>query len=87
FSGVAADYGSVAVGKTADVILLSANPLVDIGNTRQIDGLFFNGRYLDRKALDRLLDFAERQAGSVRANLHILWRAARSPLLRRQFAD
>ena len=87
FSGVEASYGSIAVGKTSDMILLNANPLLDITNTRQIEGLFFNGFYFDRKSLDRLLDFAEQQASSVRANLHILWHAVRSPLLRLQFAD
>jgi imidazolonepropionase-like amidohydrolase len=87
FSGVEASYGSIAVGKTSDMLLLNANPLLDISNTRQIDGLFFNGFYFDRKSLDRLLDFAEQQAGSARANLHILWDAVRSPLLRLQFAD
>ena len=87
FSGVEADYGSIAVGKTSDMILLTANPLLDISSTRKIDGLFFNGSYFDRKSLDRLLDFAERQAGSFRANLQILWNAVRSPLLRLQFAD
>lgn len=87
FSGVEASYGSIAVGKASDMLLLNANPLLDISNTRQIDGLFFNGFYFDRKSLDRLLDFAEQQAGSARANLHILWDAVRSPLLRLQFAD
>ena len=87
FSGVEEAYGSIAPGKAADLLLLGADPLLDVGNTRQIDGLFFNGRYFDRPSLDRLLEFAAQQAGSVRANLQIIWRAVRSPLLRLQFAD
>ena len=87
FSGVEDDYGSIAAGKTADIILLNANPLIDIRNTQQIDGLFFNGQYFDRAALSHLLEFAAQHAGSVRGNLRILWNAVRSPLLRVQFAD
>jgi imidazolonepropionase-like amidohydrolase len=33
--GVAADYGSVAPGKVADLIVLAADPSIDIRNTRR----------------------------------------------------
>lgn len=81
------DFGSVEVGKAADLILLEADPLADIGNTRRIAGLFFNGRYLDRPALDALLEHAQRQAGGVRMNLQLLSGALRSPIIRAQAAD
>lgn len=87
FSAQARDYGSIEVGKVADMILLDADPLTDIRNTGKIAGLFFNGQYLDRAALDELLAFAEEQAGSVRTNLHLLWDALHSPVVRAQFAD
>ncbi len=87
FTGTARDYGSIETGKVADMILLDANPLTDIRNTGKIAGLFFNGQYLDRAALDELLAFAEQQAGSVRTNLQLLWGALRSPVVRAQFAD
>lgn len=87
FSAKARDYGSIEVGKVADMILLDADPLTDIRNTGRIAGLFFNGQYLDRAALDELLAFAEDQAGSVRTNLQLLWGALRSPVVREQFAD
>lgn len=80
-------FGSVEVGKAADLILLAANPYEDINNTRKIDGVFFSGRYLDRSALDQLLDFAEQQAGSVRLNVRLVWDALTSPLMRVQLAD
>jgi len=51
--------GAVETGKLADLVLLSANPLVDIHNVRQIDGVFVNGRYFDRAALDGLLHDVE----------------------------
>jgi hypothetical protein len=87
FSGMARDFGSVEVGKAADLLLLEADPLADIGNTRKIAGLFFNGRYLDRAALDLLLDHAQRQAGSLRMNLQLVSGALRSPVIRAQAAD
>jgi len=37
------------------VVLLAADPLADIGNTRKIDAVVVNGRLLDRQALDGLL--------------------------------
>ncbi|MGI9288553.1 MAG: amidohydrolase family protein [Pseudomonadales bacterium] len=87
FSGVQDKFGSITVGKTADMILLNENPLNDIRNTQQIDGLFFNGQFFNRSNLDRLLEFAEQRANSIRNNIHILWNAVNSPLLRIQFAD
>lgn len=87
FTGNARDYGSIEAGKVPDMILLDANPLADIRNTGKISGLFFNGQYLDRAALDELLAFAEQQAGSVRTNLQLLWGALKSPVVQAQFAD
>lgn len=48
-------YGSVAPGKSADLVLLDADPLQDIHNTTRIDEVFFGGRELDQTALKRLL--------------------------------
>jgi len=87
FSGKAREYGSIEVEKVADMILLDANPLTDIRSTEKIAGLFFNGQYLDRAALDELLAFAEDQAGSLTTNLQLLWGALRSPVVWAQAAD
>ena len=46
-----ADYGTLAPGKIADLILLDADPLVDISNTRAIDRVMQGGEWLDRTAL------------------------------------
>lgn len=47
--------GHVAAGKVADLVLLDANPLEDIRNTRRINAVVVNGRYFDQAALKRLL--------------------------------
>ena len=50
--GVIADRGTVEVGKRADLLLLDANPLADVGNTRKISAVIIGGRYLPRQMLD-----------------------------------
>jgi imidazolonepropionase-like amidohydrolase len=55
FLGHSDRYGAVAQGKTADLLLLDANPLEDISATRGIHAVILKGRLLDRMALDRLL--------------------------------
>ena len=54
--GVDLDRGTVAVGKRADLLLLNADPLVDIANTRKIAAVFVGGRMLDRAELDRRMN-------------------------------
>jgi imidazolonepropionase-like amidohydrolase len=43
--------GTVAAGKNADFIVLDANPLDQISNTRKIDKVFLRGKEVDRAAL------------------------------------
>jgi imidazolonepropionase-like amidohydrolase len=45
------DVGTVATGKSADFIVLDANPLTDITNTRRINAVYLRGAALDRAAL------------------------------------
>ncbi|HUE85379.1 MAG TPA: amidohydrolase family protein, partial [Vicinamibacterales bacterium] len=46
-----ADMGSVATGKSADFIVLDANPLDDITNAGRISDVYLRGQRLDRAAL------------------------------------
>ena len=45
------DLGNVAVGKSADFVVLDANPLDDIANTQRIAAVYLRGQALDRAAL------------------------------------
>jgi len=49
------DLGTIEEGKFADLVLLDANPLDDIRNTRRIRGVLLRGKFLDRATLDNLL--------------------------------
>lgn len=66
-------FGTVAVGKRADVVLLRANPLTDIRNTRRIGAVLIDGRLYDRNRLDAQLTFVREQANSVPNWLKLLW--------------
>ena len=62
YVGKEKEIGTVSVGKIADLILLDANPLLDIKNTRKINSVVLNGKLLQRKDLDHLLIVARENA-------------------------
>ena len=48
------DFGSIQAGRIADLVLLRANPLDDIVNTRTIAGVVADGRYFSQQDLEQL---------------------------------
>lgn len=51
FFGLQPELGSIAQGKRADLVLLDADPLQNIRNTRNISAVIQNGRYLTPQAI------------------------------------
>lgn len=56
FYDEAEEWGTVEVGKRADLLLLGANPLEDITNTRQILGVVLRGEWFPQETLQAKLD-------------------------------
>ena len=55
FLGKQQTQGTIERDKTADLLLLDANPLDDIHNTQKIRAVILRGKLLDRSLLDELL--------------------------------
>jgi imidazolonepropionase-like amidohydrolase len=64
FMGKLDAQGTIEPGKFADLLLLDANPLDDIHNTRKIRAVIVRGKLVDRNALDELLTKEEKFAAA-----------------------
>jgi imidazolonepropionase-like amidohydrolase len=53
FYGREDEWGRIAPGQRADLVLLSADPLADVANVRRIEGTMARGRWLDEAELLR----------------------------------
>ena len=60
--GLGSQLGTVEVGKLADLLLLNANPLVDIRNTQQIEAVVANGRLYGAQERATAMAFVADQA-------------------------
>jgi imidazolonepropionase-like amidohydrolase len=49
--GILNEIGTIEAGKQADMIILSDNPVDDISNTKKIEAVMADGRFVDRKLL------------------------------------
>lgn len=56
FLSPAGEFGTVAAGKRADLVLVDANPLDDIATMSDPAGVMVRGRWLPRAELRRMLD-------------------------------
>jgi len=50
----AGNFGTIEVGKKADLVLINGNPLDDIHNTKRIQGVMTSGRWFDKQALQKM---------------------------------
>lgn len=49
-------FGTITLGERADLVLLDADPLADIGNVSKIQGVMLQGRWLPKAELQRMLE-------------------------------
>ena len=78
FAGLESASGSIRVGKTADLVLLGANPLTDVRNLGNIRAVMIGGRTFDQPRLAELLRFTRAQAQRPANWIKLLWGFARS---------
>lgn len=59
------EFGTVAVGRRADLILLSANPLDDVANVAKRTGVMLRGEWLTEEKLQRRLRDVDGEQAAV----------------------
>lgn len=79
YFGLEAQYGSVAPGYAADLLLLTANPLENVANSEKIEAVIFNGNLYDAAKLREIHQHVERQARSWTVACKIVWRFLKNP--------
>jgi imidazolonepropionase-like amidohydrolase len=62
------DLGAVAVGMHADLVLLDADPTLEIANTQKISAVILAGNFLSRTALNEMLSKARAAAATITAD-------------------
>lgn len=67
-------YGKIAVGYQADMLILDKNPLADIAHTQSIDTVIHQSRMYQRSDLDKLLAYVKKQANSYAMASQFVWR-------------
>ena len=63
FLGLQDSAGTIEQGKIANLVLLEADPLADIANTKKVHAVITNGKLLDQAALRKMLAEVEATAG------------------------
>jgi imidazolonepropionase-like amidohydrolase len=66
YFGILNQTGTVEEGKSADMVLLDADPLEDIHNTQKISGVVMRGHYYSRQDLDAMLERVAAISAAVR---------------------
>jgi imidazolonepropionase-like amidohydrolase len=64
FLGRQDTQGTIEVGKRADLILLNANPLLDIRNVTHIENVMIRGRLVTKQSIDKIVASHRRASGA-----------------------
>lgn len=56
FTGTLEQTGTIEVGKRADILILDANPLINISNSSSIVGVMLNGQWLPQTKLEEMIN-------------------------------
>ena len=56
FLGKEGEFGTIAIGKRADLLLVEDNPLENIGHLRTLVGVMARGKWISRSQLEQMLD-------------------------------
>ena len=67
FLGLSDSLGTLQPGKIADFVVLSADPLANITNTKRVTGVALRGQWFDHQDIERLLRQVK-EAEDLRAN-------------------
>ena len=62
YLGLRASLGTVEPGKIADLVVLDADPTVDITNTRKIAAVIVGGRWISKREIEEMLAVLEAMA-------------------------
>lgn len=65
FFSILDQTGSIDVGKQADLLLLDANPIDDISNTKRISAVVSKGNLLDREDLQALIGASSQASADI----------------------
>jgi imidazolonepropionase-like amidohydrolase len=68
FLGESETVGTVAPGKRADLVLVNANPLDDIGNAFRREGVMLRGKWMTEDVLQKELKVAARRSIKTRGD-------------------
>lgn len=73
YYGISDRYGSVKEGKVADLVLLFANPVEDMKNSREIYGIISNGVFLNSDFLEDLENKVKSRRTGIIMTCKLIW--------------